>query len=57
MSKIHTIFDHITDITGIVALCFLAQQSAPVSDGMIGAITTIALGHRYLKEKYTNTTK
>jgi hypothetical protein len=53
-SDLHHFLDHITDLAGITALTYLAQSPEPVSDGIIGAITTIAIGQRYAKAKWGN---
>lgn len=49
---LNLLLDHATDVAGIIALTHLASSSEPVSDGIIGAIVTIAVGQRYAKGKW-----
>ena len=50
---VHEVLDHLTDATAIVSLTWLSANSAePLSAEIVGAIATIALGQRYAKHKW-----
>lgn len=48
---VHTILDNVTDVAAIVALTYISVQRGNIPIEIISAITSIALGARYVKNK------
>jgi hypothetical protein len=55
---LHHVLDHATDVVGIAALTYLANQAMVTGSALpievVTAITTVAVGQRYAKAKWGN---
>lgn len=50
-SRTHTVLDHATDIAAIIALTYVTIERGEIPIEVVTAITSIALGARYTKQK------
>jgi len=50
-SRTHTVLDHATDVAAIIALTYISIERGEVPIEIVTAITSIALGARYAKQK------